>query len=917
MILQLLNIERFVSENKLMEVKSFRIPFKAYDEDGLWSETIFGPIGSKTRSERFGYVDLKNTFIHPIVFDIVTTVSDETSKIVREKGRFKVENQRYVEAIDGETGVDFLIRTFNDVKFASFCHSHKKENAEYLDNTSKYILINKFLISPASNRDIDIYNRSSKGKLENEEINDIYTKLIIYIQQLTQVPELDAVTNRRIQLQLIAISDHFKRKKLTGKKGLFRGNMLRKSMDYSSRLVLTNDPDIKIGEIGLPWHTLVAVFEPFMVYHLFKKEENLEIRMALQQYTKSEEFDYNDFSKFVKDIVANPDVVPNNIKSGMITVLNQFLPDQIVMCKRDPVIQRKSWFAATPIITEGRVAFVNSMDLGPLGGDCVKGNIITYTKTENGEYIQHIESIDTFYTNHDLSLIEKRIRNGVEIYDFLINDEVYSIGMNEVTGDLQYSKIQKWSIHNNIDLVNMIINNTTVTISENNSCYVYSKSQKAFNKVSVNDVIKNQDDLMFIKGSGLYSNHKHSSEFIPFIKNTDIVDNEIGWFLGMWLGDGYISLTKQEPNLVALTKMNQEIGNDWCDIASSFTSGIFKNITTFKPEYGLGENSLIQDVETATRLQAKRWGFRNKEIRNFILNNFGYYCEHKTIPSWVNDCNNEFIFGLVAGLIDSDASIDENSRKFELYSNSKTMLANLADILRFRFDISSVLKTKKIKFNYLGITISENNIDFWDEIASYVKNNDKYQKLSNAIDSITSSKTSYYYPNVVCKYLNSKNSKKLFNKKLMSTSIIPFKLFKDDVKNPLELNLFKLQDEKHLKFISAEKVFFEDYNNTDVVNIEIDDIIIHSTEDKIAYDLTMEDENVRSFLHSSMILQCNSDGDTVAILPVFTNEAKEEAKTKMNPAVNKSKWKDLSSYNGTMYMPSLDSISAIYTATAS
>jgi hypothetical protein len=273
--------------------------------------------------------------------------------------------------------------------------------------------------------------------------------------------------------------------------------------------------------------------------------------------------------------------------------------------------------------------------------------------------------------------------------------------------------------------------------------------------------------------------------------------------------------------------------------------------------------------------------------------------------------------GLVAGLIDSDASIDENSRKFELYSNSKTMLANLADILRFRFDISSVLKTKKIKFNYLGITISENNIDFWDEIASYVKNNDKYQKLSNAIDSITSSKTSYYYPNVVCKYLNSKNSKKLFNKKLMSTSIIPFKLFKDDVKNPLELNLFKLQDEKHLKFISAEKVFFEDYNNTDVVNIEIDDIIIHSTEDKIAYDLTMEDENVRSFLHSSMILQCNSDGDTVAILPVFTNEAKEEAKTKMNPAVNKSKWKDLSSYNGTMYMPSLDSISAIYTATAS
>lgn len=915
MFLQLLNIERFINENKLLEVKSYRIPFKSYDEDGLWSEVIFGPIGSKTRSERFGYIDLKNTFIHPIVFNMLETVSDETSRIIKEKGRFIVENKKYVEDINGESGIDFLIRTLPEVKLTTFCHSHKRENADYIDSNLKHILINKFLVTPAANRDVNIF--SSSGKLEVEEINNLYSKLLIFIQQLTGIPEIDGIINKKIQLQLINLISHIKKIKMTGKKGLFRGTMLKKSLDYTTRLVLTNDPDIELGKIGLPWHTLVAIFEPFVVYHLFKKEQNLEIVMALQNYTKAETFDYNEFSKFVKDLIVNPDIIPQNIKSALISVLNQFLPDQVVMCKRDPVVQRKSWFSATPVITEGRVAYVNSMDLGPLGGDCVKGNIITYTKEKN-RFIQHIESIDEFYKNHDLTLIEKRVINNVDIYDFLVNDEVYSVGMNEQNGTIQYSKIQRWSIHNNINLKNILINNTSITISENKSCYVYSKSEKVFKKLSISEVIENESDLLFIKGSNLYSDNKSAYEFIPFIKDIDITDNEIGWFFGLWLGDGYISLSKSEPNLIALTKKNEYIGNEWCNIASKFVmTNIFRNQETFKAEYGLSKKSFIQDVNFAEEMQAKRWGFRDNNIRKFIFDNFGYYCEFKTVPNWVNYCNNEFIFGLVAGLIDSDASIDENKRKFELYSNSKTLLANLSDILRFKFGISSVIKTKKIKYNYLGITISIDNRDFWEEVSAYVRNEFKYNKLINAIDSLAGSRTSYYYPKIISKYLKSKNAVQQFNKTSITTSFIPLEFFKDAVNNEIELNLFKYQDKNQLYFIPANKVKFEEYQNTNEVSIIIDDIKINTTDNKIAYDLTMADEHVRSFLHSSMILQCNSDGDTVAVFPVFTNEAKEEVRVKMNPTINKSKWKDLSSYSGVVYSPSLDAISTVYSATLS
>ena len=624
MILQLLDIDRFIQNNKLMEVKSFRIPSKTYDEDGLWSESIFGPVGSKSRMERFGYIDLKTNFIHPAVFDIATTVSDETSKIVRDKGRFLVENKRYVESESGETGIDFLIRSFSDVDFTTFCHKHKKDQAKYLQNTKKFILINKFLIQPAGSRDYDIYSSSSKRIID--EVNNYYSKLLIYVNQLTGIDEVDNITIRKIQLQLNALSSFIKKDKMTGKKGLLRGTMLRKSMDYSSRLVLTNSPNVEFGQVGLPWHTLIALYEPFMVHALFKKSEFEEVILVLKDYTENEDFDQHSFTSFTKDLIGNPDVIPLHVKNRLIDVLNSFLPDQVVMCKRDPVQQRNQWFSAKPIITEGRVAYVNSMDLGPIGGDCVKGNIITYTKDSNGNYIQHIESIDTFYKNHNLEFINKYVKeDGIEVYDYLVKDDVYSLGMNEVTNYLDHSKIERWSIHNNINLSVMNINNNDIPISNTKSCYVLHNTHDYYTKLDINEVLNNPEHLFFLKS--------------------------------------------------------------------------------------------------------------------------------------VND---------------------------------------------------------------------------------------------------------------------------------FQCTIIPIK-----------------------------DVTFKPYSNSNSITININDITINTTEDKVAYDFTMQDQNVRSFLHESGILQCNSDGDTLAVVPLFTNEAKEEVNAKMNPLNNKLKWKDASTFKGTVYSPALDAIATVYKATKS
>lgn len=621
MQLQLLDFDKYIEKNKILQVKSYKIPSNSYDEDGLWSEIIFGQVGSNSRLTKFGYVDLKNKYIHPGLFDMISTVSESTSKLIRNKGFYIVEDGRYIESSNGQTGLEFLIKTIKDIEFSKICHKHKKEIAKYLDKTE--ILISKFLIQPAGLRDIDIYSKGN-ARMNIDEINNLYTKLLIYIEQLSGVDELDDFVNKKIQLQLNAIYDFIQDNRLKGKKGLFRGTMLRKTMDYSTRLVLTNDPDVPLGKVGLPWHTLSSIFEPFMIHYIFKRNENEENIDVLRKYTNNEKLDHLSFSKLNREITNNPDIVPEEVKAIFVDTLEQFLPDQVVMVKRDPVQQRNSWFSAIPIIMEGRVAYVNSLDLGPLGGDCVKGDVITYTKNENDEFIKNIEPIDKFYENHELELINKYYKGDVEVYDFLVKDEVYSLGINEQTGSLQYSRIQRWSIHNNIKLTSMIIDDSVVNISKTNSCYVYNNLDNDFNKLDVD----------------------------------------------------------------------------------------------------------------------------------------------------------------------------------ELYS---------------------------------------------DQDLSFIKVNEDYT----------------------------------------------------------------------LSFINTESVIFTDYINDDLVNINIGDIIINTVENKVAYDFTMEEIYIRSFLHSSMIVQCNSDGDTVAVLPVFTEEAKKEVSEKMSPTNNKNKWVSPLSYNNIIYAPSLDTISSIYNATRS
>ena len=56
-------------------------------------------------------------------------------------------------------------------------------------------------------------------------------------------------------------------------------------------------------------------------------------------------------------------------------------------------------------------------------------------------------------------------------------------------------------------------------------------------------------------------------------------------------------------------------------------------------------------------------------------------------------------------------------------------------------------------------------------------------------------------------------------------------------------------------------------------------------------------------------------GDTIAVFPLFTKKANEEAMERMNPRVTKSMWVSPSNANNISYALKLDAAATIYTAT--
>lgn len=244
--------------------------------DGLLSTEIFGNT-TKDRSHKFGFIDLKGFYFQPIVYKNLRRLDRRIDGIAAGRIRVRIEKDgTMVEDENGQTGLEFIYKNWDKIKYKKNNSSIRNERIELFDNHSKEELFtNVWVISPAMYRDINLQN-SENGKISYHEINSMYSKLIRLVAMLGQDSSFTPILNNTrymIQSTLIDIYNYYKNL-IEKKNGTIRKSLLGKSVDYGSRLVITTpnynvnhykEMDVDFYHAGIPLANCCSLFTPFIL----------------------------------------------------------------------------------------------------------------------------------------------------------------------------------------------------------------------------------------------------------------------------------------------------------------------------------------------------------------------------------------------------------------------------------------------------------------------------------------------------------------------------------------------------------------------------------------------------------------------------------------------------------------------------
>ena len=115
-------------------------------EDGVFSYELFGYPGENERKRNWAYIDLEDTFLHPIAYNIITTLQQNLKNLINGTQKFKLTSKGSLEPDDeGETGIEVLYKNWGNLKWKMTSDSNtRKVKINILKrNTKEYSIYQK------------------------------------------------------------------------------------------------------------------------------------------------------------------------------------------------------------------------------------------------------------------------------------------------------------------------------------------------------------------------------------------------------------------------------------------------------------------------------------------------------------------------------------------------------------------------------------------------------------------------------------------------------------------------------------------------------------------------------------------------------------------------------------------------------
>lgn len=339
--------------------------------DGLFSDKIFGVEGMIERSQKYSYINLNTEVIHPTAYKLLIRLDSRLTSLFSTEKSFSLDvDGKLVIDDKGVTGITEFMKMFPQIKMRGGTPEREK-----IINVLKDAYKNKILfisILPVIPVDFRPTYLNEKGTTVLDGLNDVYLNILRKSSQVKSIgvgSPLSAILNYYMQNAVID-HDEFIRKKIGHKTGLIRSTLLGKRVDYSARGVIVPGPQLDVNQIGIPLRIAVSLFEPFLIHYILfsKKYPYLkEFEREVKSYLDSE-LSVDTLKRIIKGFRVG-DKFPPKLKELLWNACEIVMKGRVVLAKRDPALHAGSYRAFNPILVDGNVIQLCTLQVGPFNAD--------------------------------------------------------------------------------------------------------------------------------------------------------------------------------------------------------------------------------------------------------------------------------------------------------------------------------------------------------------------------------------------------------------------------------------------------------------------------------------------------------------------------------------------------------------------
>lgn len=286
--IEILNINKINTNPAFRPVKTldtFDGLTKNFHPDGLFSQEIFGKIGTKQRQETFSYIDLKCEIIHPLVFKVLKDLKKLYGEIITGKtwAVFNTKDKDFEKstAAQGETGYHFFLSHFKDLKFEERPSILREHKIKLINKYKDQALLTKLAVLPAGLRDYEV---DESGVAKKDEINTLYSSILsitnIIDENIMKIDPMSLdLTRAKLQLKIVELYEYLSNL-LDGKSKMVLAKWATRKLYNGTRNVISplisnndefgSDLSVQFNDTVVGLYQWLKMYLPVTMYHIKK-----------------------------------------------------------------------------------------------------------------------------------------------------------------------------------------------------------------------------------------------------------------------------------------------------------------------------------------------------------------------------------------------------------------------------------------------------------------------------------------------------------------------------------------------------------------------------------------------------------------------------------------------------------------------